>query len=110
MIICYTVPEIWYKSDVIVIFHFGQFLTLLNPLSAPPLPPRPVLTAKKMKISKKWKKKKKTHMEVSTFSTIVPKIMIICFIAPEMWHVTDVNVTFHFWLFFALLHPKQPEK
>ena len=104
MIICYTVPEIWHKSDVIVIFHFGQFLTLLNPLSQVEKP-------KKKKIKKKKKKKKKkTHMEVSTFSTIVPKIMIICFIVPEMWHVTDVNVTFHFWLFFALLHPKQPEK
>ena len=62
------------------------------------------------KTKMKKKTKKKTHMEVSTFSTIVPKIMIICFIVPEMWHVTDVNVTFHFWLFFALLHPKPPEK
>ena len=47
MIICYTVPEIWYKSDVIVIFHFGQFLTLLTP--------------QKIKISKKSKKKKKKN-------------------------------------------------
>ena len=39
-IICYTVPEIWQLSDVIVIFLFGQFLALL-PSKQP----------------KKWKKK-----------------------------------------------------
>ena len=26
MIICYTVPEIWHMTDVIVNFHFGLFL------------------------------------------------------------------------------------
>ena len=26
MIICFTVPEIWHVTDVIVIFHFGLFL------------------------------------------------------------------------------------
>ena len=29
MIRCYMVPELWRMSDVIVIFHFGQFLALL---------------------------------------------------------------------------------
>ena len=29
MIICYTVPEIWGMTDVIVIFHFGLFFVLL---------------------------------------------------------------------------------
>ena len=29
MIICYTVPETWHVSDVILTFHFGQFLALL---------------------------------------------------------------------------------
>ena len=33
MIICYTVPEIWHVTDVIVIFHFGLFLALLPPNS-----------------------------------------------------------------------------
>ena len=28
MIICYTVPEIWCMTDVIVIFHFELFFTL----------------------------------------------------------------------------------
>ena len=29
MIICYTVPEIWLMTDVIVMFHFGLFFALL---------------------------------------------------------------------------------
>ena len=45
MIICFTVPEIWCVTDVIVIFHFGLFFVLLP------------LTARKMKISKKKTKK-----------------------------------------------------
>ena len=31
MIICFTVPEIWPVTDVIVIFHFGLFFALLQP-------------------------------------------------------------------------------
>ena len=31
MIICYTVPEIWRMTNVIVIFHFGLFFALLPP-------------------------------------------------------------------------------
>ena len=33
MIICYTVPEIWHKADVIGVFHFGLFFALLSPNS-----------------------------------------------------------------------------
>ena len=44
MIRGYTVPEIWCMTDVIVVFHFGLFFTLLP------------LTAQKMKISEKMKK------------------------------------------------------
>ena len=29
MIVCYTVPEIWHMTDVIVIFQFGLFFALL---------------------------------------------------------------------------------
>ena len=36
MIIWYTVPEIWHKTDVIVIFHFGLFFALLSPPSNSP--------------------------------------------------------------------------
>ena len=58
------------------------------------------LTAQKMKIPKKWK----NHLEIS-FYTSVPKIMIICYTVHEIWCVTDVIITFHFGLFFALLPP-----
>ena len=37
MIICYTVPEIWPMTDVIVIFHFGLYFALYTP----PLPKNP---------------------------------------------------------------------
>ena len=61
----------------------------------------PPLTAWKMKNSKKWKK---CH-DISSFYTIAPKIMIICYIVPDIWQVTDVIVIFDFGLFFALLPP-----
>ena len=51
-------------TDVICIFHFGIFSALL-----PPLP-----TKKKKKI--KTNMKKKNHLEVSSFYTCVPKIVI----------------------------------
>ena len=40
---------------------------------------------------------------VFVFYTSLPKIMIICYTVPEIWHVTDVIVIFHFGLFFVLL-------
>ena len=43
----------------------------------------------KMKISKM----KKT-LEISSFYTGVPKIMIICYTVPEIWHMLDVIVVF----------------
>ena len=58
------------------------------------------LTAQKIKILKKWKK----HLEISSFYNSVPKIMIICYTAPEIWCVTDV-IIFHFGPLFALLSP-----
>ena len=33
MIICFTIPEIWRMTDVIVIFHFGLFFAVLPPNS-----------------------------------------------------------------------------
>ena len=64
------------------------------------------LTAQKIKILKKWKK----HLEISSFYTSVPKIMIICYIVPEIWCMTDVIVIFHFGIFFALLPCLEPKK
>ena len=59
------------------------------------------LAAQKLKISKQLKK----DLEISSFYTSVPKVMIICYVVPETWRVTDVTVIFHFGLFFALFTP-----
>ena len=73
-------------TDVIVIFHFGPFFALL-----------PLL--------EKWKfqKNEKKSLEISSFYTSVPKLMIICYTVPEIWHVMDVILIFHFGLFFFFL-------
>ena len=50
-------------------------------LFSPPPPPHPLsLTARKIKISKQWKK----HLGISSFYTSVPKIKIICYNVPEI--------------------------
>ena len=59
-------------------------------------------TAQKIKISKKWKK----HLEMSSFYTSVPKIMIICYTVPEIWCMMDITVIFHFGIYFALTAQK----
>ena len=80
-----AVPKIW-----CIFFILGNFLTFL-PFLTP-------LTTQKMKISEKWK----NCLEISSFNTSVPKIMIICFTVPEIWRVTDAIVIFQFGLFLAL--------
>ena len=50
-------------------------------------------------------KRMKKTLEVSLFYTSVPKIMIICYTVPEVWHMMDVTVAFYFGLFFSLLLP-----
>ena len=66
------------------------------------------LTTQKIKIlkKKKWKKQKqnknkknktkKTHLTISSFYKSVPKIMIICYVVPEIWHVMNIIVILHF--------------
>ena len=54
--------------------------------------------------------KMKKHLEISSFYTSVPKIMIICYTVPEIWCVTDVSFIFHFGLVFALLPPNNPKE
>ena len=66
--ICYTAPEIWCATDVIFIFHFGLFFTLL-----------PIKSLKNENV-----KKMKKCLEKSSFYTSVPKIMIICYTVPEI--------------------------
>ena len=63
------------------------------------------LTAQKIKILKKWKK----HLEISSFYTSVPKIMIICYTVPEIWYVTDVIVIFYFGFFPPFYPPNSPK-
>ena len=47
---------------------------------------------------KKWKK----SLEISSFYTSVPKIMIICYTVPEIWCMTDgFFFFFSFWVFFS---------
>ena len=43
------------------------------------------LTNRKMKMSKKWKK----SLEISSFYTSAPKIMIICYAVPAIWCTMD---------------------
>ena len=69
--------------------NFLSFWTVFCPFTP--------LTIWKIKILKNWKK----SLEISSFYTSVPKIMIICKPVPEIWHVTDV-IIFHFGPFFAL--------
>ena len=46
----------------------------------------------------------KKHLEISSFYTSAPKIMIICYTVPEIWCVVDVILFFHFGLFSALFN------
>ena len=51
---------------------------------------------------------KKTPGDIIIYNS-VPKIMIICYTFPEIWHITDVLI-FHFGPFCALLPLQQLEK
>ena len=57
-----------------------------------------------MKILKQWKK----GLEISFYAS-VPKIMI-CYPVPEIWHMLDVIVIFHFGQCLALLPHWQLKK
>ena len=49
-----------------------------------------------------FEKIKKKRMEISSFSTSAPKIMIISYTVPKIRRGTDVIVMFYFGLYFAL--------
>ena len=57
-----------------------------------------------------WCTFEKKRMEILSVYTSVPKIMIICYTVPEIWHMMNIISIFHFELFFVLLLPWQPEK
>ena len=94
------VPEIWKTTD-----RNRTFITLDHFLPFAPPPQKPQKFKKKKK-----KKKKKKHLEISSYYISVPKIMTICYIVCEIWHVTDVIFIFHFGLFSALLAPNNKKK
>ena len=71
MIICHNVPEICCVMDAIVIEKL------------------------------KFQNNEKKHLEISSFYTTIPKIMIKCCTAPEIWCMTDV-IIFRFGLLFVL--------
>ena len=50
-----------------------------------------------------FEKLKETPEDIIILDNL-PKIMIICYTAPEIWCMTDVIVIFHLGLFFALLY------
>ena len=77
--------------DRLILFILGYFLPFYPKESRNQNSPR----------NQNLKKKEKT-LEVSSFETSVPKIMIICYTFPEIWHMMVVIVVFHFRLFFAL--------
>ena len=72
-----------------------------------PTPSSPsLLTAQKIKIKKKTEKNTWT---LHYFTTSVPKIMIICYTVPEIWHVMDAMLLFvlgYFLLFYYCNRPK----
>ena len=78
MIIGYAVPGIRRVTDVIVIFYFGLFFALLPP-------PPPPLTARKIKISKNWRR----YLEVLSSYASVQKLMIRWCTVPEIWCAAD---------------------
>ena len=86
MIIYYTVPETVHDKCNNY-FPFWAIFFLFTHLTAQQF------------FLKKWQK----YLEISSFYTSVPKIMIICYTVPEIWCVTDVIVILHFGLFFAHL-------
>ena len=89
-----TVPDVCCTTDVII-FDFGPFFGLLH--------------SEQPKKSKLYKNEKE-HLEITSFYTSVPKIMILCSTVPEIWCITDVIVIFHFGLFLTVLYPPTAQK
>ena len=73
MLICYAVREIWHMTNVIVVFYFGLFFTLLPPNSLQ---------------NQNFIQTKKITTRYHHF-THVPKIMIRWCGIPEPWYMTD---------------------
>ena len=83
------VPEIWNETD-----NCFSFWDNVCPFIPPNNPENQNLEKKK--------KKEKKRLEMSSFYTCAPKIMIIWSMPPEIWSATDRSFC-HFGPFFALL-------
>ena len=71
-------------------YHFGFFLTFYS--------------SNDLK-NENFYKMKKLFGDIIQIQNISPNMMIMCYIAPEIWCVTDVVFIFHSNLFFVLLPP-----
>ena len=87
------VPEIWSMTDRIFLSFWAIFWRVTP------------LTPQKIKILKKWKK----CQEMLSFYPSVPKIMIICYIVPAIWHRTDIIFIFHVGLFLHFYPTSSPK-
>ena len=93
MIIWRMVPEIWSAQEKIFVIS-GYFLSFCPSNS----------------LKNENLKKMKKHLEISSFNTSSPKIMIIVYMVPEIWRVADVIAILHFGPYFFLLPPSEPKK
>ena len=87
------VPDISSATDriFVILDHFSSFYTLKNP------------------INQNFGKLKKKYLEIMSFYTNVPKIMIICYAVPEIRCMTNVILIFYlgyFLPFYPLNDPK----
>ena len=57
----------------------------------------------------KTKEKLKKHLEISSLYNSVPKIRIIRYTFPEIWHITDPCNYFSLWACFCLYLPYSPK-
>ena len=93
MIICYTVPDIWRVTDVII-FHFGLFFALL-PLQQP----------------KKWKfqKSEKNPGDIIILHKYAKNHDYMLYCSWDMAHNT-CNCYFSFWAIFCTFTPLTAQK
>ena len=80
------------EQNILKLVILGHFLPFY-PLKTP-----------KIKILKKWI----TLLEISSFYTCAPKIIILWCMVPEIWSATD-RIFCQYGLFFALFSPMDPE-